>query len=105
MITTALVLRPCVSGPTLFSFIALVFAATPSRAAERLLITNGTIMSMAGQEEPFVGYVAVGSDGRISAIGPGAAPAELTAASTVDATGKFVTPGFISAHSHIWQSA
>ena len=44
-------------------------------------------------------------DGRITAIGAGAAPAGLSATSRYDATGKFVTPGFISAHSHVWQSA
>jgi len=81
-------------------------ASTRAEAQERLLIENGLLMTMApGQERAFVGYVAVGEDGRITAIGAGAAPAGLSARTTYDATGKFVTPGFISAHSHVWQSA
>ncbi len=84
-----------------------VFALAPAAAgAERLLVTNGLLMTMApGQEQPFVGYIAVGEDGRISALGSGSPPPELRAATTYDASGKFITPGFISAHSHIWQSA
>src|SRR5262249_16101268 len=49
--------------------------------------------------------LAVGENGRISAIGKGTAPAGLVAQQTYDARGKFVIPGFISAHSHIWHSA
>jgi 5-methylthioadenosine/S-adenosylhomocysteine deaminase len=80
--------------------------ALPCAAQERLLIENALLMTMApGQEEAFVGYVAVGADGRVTAIGPGAAPEGLSAISTYDAAGKFVIPGFISAHSHVWQTA
>jgi cytosine/adenosine deaminase-related metal-dependent hydrolase len=81
-------------------------SCSSSNAQELLLIENGVLMTMApGQEEPFVGYVAVGEDGRITAIGEGPAPSGLAARSRYDAAGKFVTPGFISAHSHVWQSA
>lgn len=84
-------------------------AALPSlhlAAQQRLLIVNGLLMTMApGEERPFLGYVAVGEDGRISSIGVGAPPQGLSARDTYDAHGKFVTPGFISAHSHVWQSA
>jgi cytosine/adenosine deaminase-related metal-dependent hydrolase len=92
LVTAALVL--CVALPT------------SAAAQELLIVENGILMTMApGQEQPFVGYVAVGEDGRITSIGPGAPPKGLTARTTYDATGKFVTPGFISAHSHVWQSA
>lgn len=75
-------------------------------AQELLLIENAVLMTMApGEREPYVGYVAVGVDGRITAIGAGPVPAGLSARSRYDATAKFVTPGFISAHSHVWQSA
>lgn len=75
-------------------------------AAEKLLVVGATIMSMKpGEEAPFVGYIAVAEDGKISAIGPGRPPASLKARTTYEAAGKFVIPGFISAHSHIWQSA
>src|SRR5882757_3422693 len=72
----------------------------------KLLVTGGTLLTIKpGEEEPFIGYVAIGTDGKISAIGHGAPPAGLTAGETIDATGKIIIPGFISAHSHIWQSA
>jgi 5-methylthioadenosine/S-adenosylhomocysteine deaminase len=86
----------------------LLAATLPSTqaAAQRLLIENGLLMTMAsGEERPFVGYVVVGEDGRITAIGEGTPPQGTNARVTYDATGKFVTPGFISAHSHVWQSA
>ena len=80
--------------------------AIEATAAERLLITNGLLMTMQpGEQAAYTGYIAVGEDGRISAIGKGPPPAGLKARTTYDAQGKFVTPGFVSAHSHIWQSA
>jgi 5-methylthioadenosine/S-adenosylhomocysteine deaminase len=92
--------------PRLIAGLAVVLALSHAGAAERLLIKNGLLMTMApNQDKPFIGYIAVGADGRISAIGEGAPPSSLTAATTYDAAGKFITPGFISAHSHIWQSA
>ena len=58
-----------------------------------------------GQTEPFIGYVLVGDDGKIKAIGRGNPPAGMVARTTYDAKGKFVLPGFISAHSHLSESA
>lgn len=61
-----------------------------------VLITNATILTAAGDR------IERGSillqDGRISAIGNIQAPAGAT---VVDATGKWVTPGLIDAHSHL----
>jgi 5-methylthioadenosine/S-adenosylhomocysteine deaminase len=75
-------------------------------AIDKLLIINGTDLTMKpGQTEPFVGYILVGSDGRIKAIGKGNPPAGTTAQTIYDAKGKFVLPGFISAHSHLSESA
>ena len=75
-------------------------------AADKLLIVNGTELTMKdGQTEPFVGYILVGSDGTIKAIGKGNPPAGTRAETTYDAKGKFVLPGFISAHSHLSESA
>ncbi len=75
-------------------------------AVDKLLIVNGTELTMkAGQTEPFVGYILVGADGRIAAIGKGNPPAGMRAQTTYDAKGKFVLPGFISAHSHLSESA
>ena len=72
----------------------------------KLVVRNAYVFSMASSErEPFTGYIAVGADGRIVAVGKGEPPASLKAATVWDAKGHWVMPGFISAHSHLWQSA
>ncbi|HZZ20883.1 MAG TPA: amidohydrolase family protein [Opitutaceae bacterium] len=84
---------------------SLAFAAR-CRAESAILVQNGLLFTMkAGEEKPFIGYLLIADDGKIEAIGKGRAPAGATARTVVDATGKFITPGFISAHSHIWQTA
>lgn len=92
-----------------FKSLIVLAAAWPTvnaLAADRLLIKNALIMTMKpGDDSAFRGYIAIGDDGKISSIGEGAPPAKLTASETYDAAGKFVIPGFVSAHSHIWQSA
>ncbi len=89
--------------------LAVVLALLPAlahAATAKLLVQGATLITVKpGQEEPFVGYLAIADDGKIAAIGPGTPPADLTAAATIDASGKIIVPGFISAHSHIWQSA
>lgn len=76
------------------------------RAESALLVTNGLFMTMhPGVEDPFTGYMVIDTDGRITHLEPGDPPPGLVAAESVDAAGKFIIPGFISAHSHIWQSA
>ena len=88
------------------ALLTLVLLPLRGFAADKLLIVNGTELTMkAGQTEPFVGYVLVGTDGRIKAIGKGKPPAGTHAQSIYDARGKFVLPGFISAHSHLSESA
>lgn len=77
-----------------------------AQAPVKLVVRNAYIFSMAASErEPFSGYIAVGADGRIVAVGKGEPPASLKAATVWDAKGHWVMPGFISAHSHLWQSA
>ena len=84
----------------------LTFLCRPAAAIDKLLIVNGTNLTMQpGHPEPYVGYILVGEDGRIKAIGKGAPPAGTHAQTTYDAKGKFVIPGFISAHSHLSESA
>ena len=63
-----------------------------------LLIENGYIKSMAGEDIP-VGAVLIGDDGKIAAVG-----ADITApegAEIIDAQGRLVTPGCVEAHCHI----
>ncbi|MFN3691397.1 MAG: amidohydrolase family protein [Fervidobacterium sp.] len=62
---------------------------------EKILIQNGTIISVS--KEPFVGDILV-EDGKIAKIGK---KIKSKVERVVDASGKFVLPGFIDAHSHI----
>ncbi|NYF78623.1 amidohydrolase family protein [Granulicella arctica] len=73
---------------------------------QALLVRNATLFTMAsGQREPFLGYVVVERGGRIAAVEKGDPPAVVRADVVWDAGGAWVIPGFISAHSHLWQSA
>ncbi len=87
--------------------LALLAAGLPASAAPaKLLVKGGTFLTMKpGEEDPFIGYMVIGADGKISAIGKGEPPVDLEATETVDVAGKIIIPGFISSHSHIWQSA
>ncbi|HEX4008114.1 MAG TPA: amidohydrolase family protein [Acidobacteriaceae bacterium] len=94
------------------SFLLLfVFAALPALAAPpKLLVTHVVFFTMApGQKTPFTGYMVIAADGTITAVQAGDPPASLTAslpASQIwDGHGAWVIPGFISAHSHLWQAA
>ena len=72
----------------------------------KLVITNALLFTMVpGQEQPFIGYIVVGTDETIAAVGAGSPPPGFSATTTYDAAGKWIIPGFISAHSHLWQSA
>jgi 5-methylthioadenosine/S-adenosylhomocysteine deaminase len=85
---------------------ALVFAQAPAPAPAKLVVKNAFILTMAaGQREPVKGYLVVGEDGRLLTIAAGDPPPGLQAAQSLDAGGHWVIPGFISAHSHLWQSA
>jgi 5-methylthioadenosine/S-adenosylhomocysteine deaminase len=85
---------------------ALVFAQAPAPAPAKLVVKNAFILTMAaGQREPVKGYLVVGEDGRLLTVAAGDPPAGLQAAQSLDAGGHWVIPGFISAHSHLWQSA
>jgi cytosine/adenosine deaminase-related metal-dependent hydrolase len=89
--------------PFILAATALCARAQP---AAKLLVRNATVVTLEdAQPDPFHGYLVVGGDGRIAQIGSGEPPSGLTAATTYDAGGKVVMPGFISGHSHLWQSA
>lgn len=89
--------------------LALVAAVSlPAHAAghARLLVTHGYFLTMAdGQKTPFNGYMLVAGDGNILAIHAGEPPAGTQADAMWDAHGDWIIPGFLSAHSHLWQSA
>ncbi|MDB6168941.1 MAG: hydroxydechloroatrazine ethylaminohydrolase [Verrucomicrobia bacterium] len=91
---------------TAFCLALCLATGSLAAAANRLIVQGGTLLTIKpGEEEPFVGYLVIGADGRIAAVRKGGVPAGVTATETIDVTGKIVIPGFISAHSHIWQSA
>ena len=72
----------------------------------RLLVKNARLFTMAPQQrDPFTSYLLVAHDGTILTVGSGSPPLSLSARQVVDAEGKWVMPGFISAHSHLWQAA
>ena len=86
---------------------ALIFAQAPAvPAPAKLVVKNAFILTMApGHREPVKGYLVVGEDGRLLTVAAGDPPPGLHAAQSLDAGGHWVIPGFISAHSHLWQSA
>ncbi|MDY7100341.1 MAG: amidohydrolase family protein [Actinomycetota bacterium] len=69
-----------------------------------LLVTGGRMLTMDAARRELVGWLAVDHDGRIAGLGEGDPPADLTADAVLDASGKLIGPGFVSAHSHLFTS-
>jgi cytosine/adenosine deaminase-related metal-dependent hydrolase len=91
-----------------FCVALLLFAVCFANAAgpAKLVVRNARLITMAAnQKEPFTGYLIVDGDGRLTAVGAGEPPAGTQALETWDAQGMWIIPGFLSAHSHLWQSA
>jgi 5-methylthioadenosine/S-adenosylhomocysteine deaminase len=85
---------------------ALTCATMWSQAPAKLIVRNAYIFTMdPAHREPFHGYLVVAADGTLSAVAAGDPPSTLKAAAVYDAHGHWIIPGFISAHSHLWQSA
>ena len=94
---------------TLVVAVWLIFVCSPLTLAgesAKLLVKNARLFTMAPQQRtPFVGYLVVASNGTILTVSPGNPPASLDAQQVFDADGKWIIPGFISSHSHLWQAA
>ncbi|MEM0955151.1 MAG: amidohydrolase family protein [Pseudomonadota bacterium] len=89
----------------LLSMLLSLTVAATAQAAPKLLVKNAMLITMEpGQEASFMGYFTVGEDGRIEELHQGKAPAALKATKVLDAGGRIIAPGFISAHSHIYMS-
>ena len=85
---------------------SLLFAQATAAPPAKLVVRNAFILTMApGHREPVKGYLVVGEDGRLRAVAAGDPPAGLETRQNLDAGGHWIIPGFISAHSHLWQSA
>ncbi len=84
----------------------LAVCSTHSVGQALLVVKNARLITMAAnQKEPFTGYLIVDGEGRLTAVGTGEPPAGVQARETWDAQGMWIIPGFLSAHSHLWQSA
>src|ERR1700710_2850983 len=73
--------------------------------AQVTVIEGGVVATMdGGRAEHAPGHLVL-RDGRIEAVGPGAAPAAGPGASVtrVDARGCLVTPGLVNTHHHLYQ--
>ena len=67
-----------------------------------LLVRNALLITLApGEDNAYCGWFTVDDLGRIIDVGHGDPPAGVAADETLDAGGRFVAPGFISAHSHL----
>lgn len=82
-------------------------ALTPVAAqSAKLVVTGAKLFTMAADEpEPFDGFMVIAADGKLLAVGAGEPGATWAGAPTLDLGGQWVLPGFVSAHSHLWQSA
>ncbi len=76
---------------------AMVPMTGPYRQDDVVAIAGGTVLTMAGETIPN-GTVIV-RDGRIAEVGAGISPPQ--GAHVIDASGGFVMPGIVDAHSHI----
>ena len=89
--------------------IAWALASLPVRAeveVGRILVKNALLFTLQADETtPRRGYLLAGDDGKILRVGYGDPPPGIRATQTLDETGKFLMPGFVSAHSHAYQAA
>ncbi|HMR68047.1 MAG TPA: amidohydrolase family protein, partial [Anaerolineae bacterium] len=72
----------------------------------KLLIENGTVVTLNNSDQLFTpGYVLIEAD-RIAAVGEGQAPAEVRsrAETIIDAALMAVMPGMVNAHTHLFQT-
>jgi cytosine/adenosine deaminase-related metal-dependent hydrolase len=99
--------KPCpsFSGRIAAAALALLFfnpfaLLNAAEAIPKLIVTNAIIVPLDwSDKEPYRGYMVIGPDGRIAALGEGDAPA--SSAPVLDVGGKIVMPGFLSVHSHL----
>ena len=90
---------------TLLSVVVLGSAVGADPSDAKLVVTGAKFFTMAdSDQEPWEGYMVVGEDGKVIALGRGAIE-DWPDVERLDLAGQWVLPGFVSAHSHLWQSA
>jgi 5-methylthioadenosine/S-adenosylhomocysteine deaminase len=88
------------------AFLWLLLTPGLFAASAKLVVKNAQLFTMAPrQRDPFTGYLVVGEDGTIVTVAAGDPPGSLSGAPVFDAHGDWIIPGFVSAHSHLWQAA
>ena len=95
----------------LLAFLSLVllfaFGSNSISAGVQLVVHNAVLVTVdPDQPDTFTGWFSVDEEGRIIELASGAPPVAVLDAATekLDVGGRFVAPGFISAHSHIYMS-
>lgn len=83
-----------------------IAVACQAQQPAKLVVKNAKLFTMAeGQKQVFTGYLVVDGEGKLTTVAAGDPPTGLKAAEIWDAGGHWVLPGFLSAHSHLWQAA
>ncbi len=95
------------AAPLLIALIGILPGPNCGAEPARLLVKNAFVFTLAeGRTAPFLGYIVVEPGGLIAEIGPGEMqPDKWQPSEVLDAQGMWLFPGFVSAHSHLWQSA
>jgi 5-methylthioadenosine/S-adenosylhomocysteine deaminase len=100
MRNTSLLLKGFLAGVSMLS------VAAHAQEPAKLIVKNAKLFTMAeGQRKVFTGYLVVDAEGKLTAVAAGDPPGDVKAAETWDANGHWILPGFLSAHSHLWQAA
>ena len=84
-----------------------IFANLANALEVKLLVKNATIITMEKSRPTILkkAYMVVNKKGFISEMATGTPPTTIRPTQTLDAAGKVIIPGFLSGHSHLWQSA
>ncbi|HUQ95446.1 MAG TPA: amidohydrolase family protein [Bryobacteraceae bacterium] len=80
--------------------VSIVLALAMAAAGETMVLRNFTLIDGTGKS-PAANSAIVVTDGRITAVGTGAAVKAPAGATVVDLGGKFVMPGIINLHGHL----
>ncbi|WP_349828313.1 amidohydrolase [Brevibacterium litoralis] len=81
-----------------------MYTSVPVPPVTTVVLTGGTVLPIAARGEraaPIENGTVVLENGRLTAVGPAASVTVPEGATTVDVSGKVVTPGLVEAHGHV----